>query len=193
MNAGHDSGLPDYSGGHGPSGWQGGYLDDPYAVGSASTDPYATDPHSSSSSGSYSSGPHPSAPYAGDQFLAAGPAPGAPQTQHPTAPHPTGPIPQGPPQFGAFQTPLPSSSAAITGFVLGLVGLVMCGGLTSPFGIYFSAQGMKETEPTARELKGGRGLAIAGMVTSLVGLILLLFMLLYVALMIVGLVMSATA
>ncbi|MDN5898734.1 MAG: DUF4190 domain-containing protein [Brachybacterium sp.] len=197
MNAGHDSGLPDYSGGYGPSGGQGGHLDDPYAVGPASTDPsandpYATDPYSSSASGSYSSDPS-----AGDPLLHSASVPGAPQSQqqiqHPAALHPGGPIPQGPPQFGAFQAPLPSSGMAIAGFVLGLVGLVMCGGLTSPFGIYFSARGMKETEPTARELKSGRGLAIAGMVTSLVGLIPLLFMLLYAALMIVGIVMSVTA
>lgn len=104
-----------------------------------------------------------------------------------------GPYPAGPPQFGAFQAPLPSSGAAITGFVLGLVGLVMCGGLTSPFGIWFSARGMNETAPTSREPRGGRGLAIAGLVISLVGLIPLFFLLLHLAVMIFGLVMAITA
>ncbi|WP_394216975.1 DUF4190 domain-containing protein [Brachybacterium vulturis] len=129
------------------------------------TDPYASDP--------YAAGPYAPDPYA------AGPPPG--------------PSPVGPPQFGAFPAPLPSSNAAIAGFVLGLVGLAMCGGLTSPFGIWFSAQGMKETAPTARAPRGGRGLAIAGLVTSLVGLIPLFILLLYGAFMIVGLVMAATA
>lgn len=104
-----------------------------------------------------------------------------------------GPYPAGPPQFGAFQAPLPSSGAAIAGFVLGLVGLVMCGGLTSPFGIWFSARGMNETALTSREPRGGRGLAIAGLVMSLVGLIPLFFLLLYLAVMAFGMVMAITA
>lgn len=199
MNAGHDSGLPDYSGGQGPYGGQGpsggqdGRPEDPYAAGPTSIDPYArnpyaSDPYPSEPSGRYSSDPFSSAPAAGDPLLGAGSAPGGPPAHHPSVP-----APQGPPRFGAFPAPVPSSSAAITGFVLGVLGVTMCGGLTSPFGIFFSSRGLQETAPTARELKGGRGLAVAGMVTSLVGLIPLLFILLYVGLIIVGLIMSAVA
>ncbi|WP_157773370.1 DUF4190 domain-containing protein [Brachybacterium vulturis] len=166
MNAEHDDGLPDHSGGYDPYGQRRGHHDDPSGVGYGVTDPYASDPHAAD--------PYASGPYA-------------------TGPHPAGPVPVGPPQFGAFPAPLPSSNAAITGFVLGLLGLAMCGGLTSPIGIWFSARGMKETAPTATAPRGGRGLAIAGLVTSLVGLIPLCFLLLYGVMMIVGLVMAATA
>lgn len=99
--------------------------------------------------------------------------------------------PMGPPQYGAFPPPLPSSNAALAGFVLGLAGLVMCGGLTSPFGIWFSAVGMKDTGPEASMPKGGRGLAVAGLVTSLIGLIPLLFVLLYLAVVLVGILSAA--
>src|SRR5699024_8614215 len=77
-----------------------------------------------------------------------------------------GPYPAGPPVHGAFAPPPPSSGAAITGFVLGLLGVLMCGGLTAPFGLVFSAIGMKETGAASPLPKGGRGLAIAGLVRS---------------------------
>lgn len=179
MNAGHDNGFPDYSGGNDPYGQQGGYRDDPYASGSVASDPYA---NASASSDPYAD------PYALDPLLTDGYASGALQAQPPAGPHP-----MGPPQYGAFQAPLPSSSAAITGFVLGLVGLVMCGGLTSPFGIIFSAKGMKETAPTASPMMGGRGLAIAGLVISLIGLLPLLLMLFYIVVIVISIVGSATA
>lgn len=92
----------------------------------------------------------------------------------------------GPSPYGGFSPAPPSSSAAVAGFVLGVLGLTLCGGLTSPFGVYFAAQGMKETGPAAALPKSGRGLAIAGLVTSLVGLIPLLFVLLYIVLVILG-------
>lgn len=91
-----------------------------------------------------------------------------------------GPYPAGPPVHGAFAPPPPSSGAAITGFVLGLLGVLMCGGLTAPFGLVFSAIGMKETGAAAPLPKGGRGLAIAGLVTSLIGMIPLLTIVLYI-------------
>jgi len=176
MSTGNGSGLPDYTGGHDRA-------EDAYRVeGDPYEDPYAADP------------------LAADGFAPAfGCAGGASWSQQ----TPPGPVfsgaygapsqPLGPPQYGAFPPPLPSSNSALAGFVLGLAGLLMCGGLTSPFGIWFSALGMKETGPEASMPKGGRGLAVAGLVTSLIGLIPLLFVLLYLALVLVGIISAATS
>ena len=183
MSTGHDSGFPGRSGGYDPYRQQSGHFDDPYGVGRA-TDAYAIDPYGAGDP----TDPHATDPYATDPCATDSYASSARQAQQPVGPYPTGP-----PQFGAFQAPLPSSGAAIAGFVLGLVGLVMCGGLTSPFGIWFSARGMNETALTSREPMGGRGLAIAGLVMSLVGLIPLFFLLLYLAVMAFGMVMAITA
>ena len=98
-----------------------------------------------------------------------------------------------PPRYGAFPAPLPTSGAGITGFVLGLVGLVMCMGLTSPFGIWFSARGLRETAPTATRPMNGRGLAVAGMALSVLGLFPLLVLLAYAALAVIGIVAATTA
>lgn len=197
MNAGHDSDVPDRFGGVDRYRQQAERPEDPYAVGA---DPYAAGPRSSDryAVGAGTSDPYASDPYRFDQN-AFDPYAGDPRSEAATAPDwsqaqpPAGPHSMGPPQYGAFQAPLPSSSAAITGFVLGVVGLALCGGLTSPVGIFFAAKGMKETAPTASPMMGGRGLAIAGLVTSLVGLIPLLLMLFYIVVMVLSIVASATA
>ena len=199
MSTGHDSGSPEHSGGYDPFGHRSGHVEDPYRSGSDGTAPYAADPYASDLNGGdpYATDPFAGDPYASDPYAtapsASDPYATAPHASAPPAQPPVGPYPAGPPRFGDFRAPLPSSGAAITGFVLGLVGLVMCGGLTSPFGIWFSARGMKETALTSREPMSGRGLAIAGLVISLVGLIPLFFLLLYVAVMIFGMVMAITA
>lgn len=184
MSTGHGGGFPDYSGGEGGDsdgyGHEGyGHEYDPYAVGPGGTDPYASEP--------YPAGPEGADPYASAPYVSE-PHPAGP---YPAGPYPAGPHPAGPPQYGAYPPPLPSSNAALAGFVLGLAGLVMCAGLPSPFGIWFSAVGMKETGPEASVPKGGRGFAVAGLVTSLIGLIPLLFVLLYFALIIIGFVSAA--
>lgn len=181
MDARQDRGLPDF-GSRDPHEDERARSEDRTAAGPSVADPYATDP--------YAGYPYVGNEHAGDPY-----APHA--VSSPQHPYPAGPPqyshPSGPPVYGAFPPPLPSSSAAVTGFVLGLLGIVMCGGLTSPVGIWFSARGMRETGPTATRPMGGRGLAVAGMTLSLVGLIPLLFLLLYVAFAVIGFAVAMTA
>lgn len=199
MSTGHGSDLPDYSGGYGsgsagdPYGSSASHgreydpysqsefaQQDPYAVGDDGRDPYATDPleadgfgpsfGSSSSSGEGSPGGYTTAPppYPAQSVQPYGAPPSGPQGYYP----PAGPQ-------GYYPPALPSSRAAVTGFVLGLLALTLCAGLTAPVGIFFSAKGMKDTAPGATEPQGGRGLAIAGLVTNLIGLLPFVIMMLY--------------
>jgi uncharacterized membrane protein len=75
----------------------------------------------------------------------------------------------------------PTSGMAITGFVLGLVGVVVTCGLTAPIGIIFSFLGMQATGENGTH--SGRGFAIAGLVLSIIGTAVLL---LFVGLMVLG-------
>lgn len=198
MSTGHGSGLPDYSGGYGgdagdpygadrsyggahdPYGQTPSAPEDPYAVGYEGTDPYARDPLDADGFGPVF-GTEAEAPASG--YAAAASAPGQPYpTQYP-----------GPYGYGPYAPPPPSSGAAITSLVLGLLALTMCAGLTAPVGVIFAAKGMKETGPQAHTAKSGRGLAIAGLVTSLIGLIPLLFFLLYIGMMILVIVAETSA
>lgn len=199
MSAGYGSGLPDYNGGSGggPTGdGRGGepsYGSDPYATNGPAKDPYAQDQNVQDP---YAQDPYGQDPYAADPLAADGfgpvfgssaqaqPGGYAVATYDPAQQY--GAHPSGPPGYGYYPPPLPSSGAGITGFVLGLLALTMCAGLTAPIGIIFAAMGMKETGPTATNRKGGRGIAIAGLVTSLVGLIPFLFLVLYVVFFIVA-------
>lgn len=195
MSAGYGSGLPDYTGGSGggPTGdGRGGeqpYGSDSYATNAPATDPYAQDQNVQDP---YAQDPYEADPLAADGFgpvfsssAQAQPGGYAVATYDPAQQY--GAHPSGPPGYGYYPPPLPSSGAGITGFVLGLLALTMCAGLTAPIGIIFAAMGMKETGPTATNRKGGRGIAIAGLVTSLVGLIPFLFLVLYVIFFIVAL------
>lgn len=166
------------------------YANDPYAPGTSAPDPYASDPYANdasvndqleadgfgpvfSSSVEAQSGGYAVAPYGSQQ--------------------PYGPYSSGAQGYGQYAPAVPSSGAGITGFVLGLLALTMCGGLTAPFGIFFSLQGMTETSPIAMNPKSGRGLAVAGLVLSLVGLIPLLLLVLYVAFFVVAIMVGATS
>lgn len=80
--------------------------------------------------------------------------------------------------------PPPQSTKGLVGFILGLLAITMCGGVTAPVGLVFAILGMKETAPDARPPLGGRGLTVAGLVLSIVGMFPLLVMLAYVVLMI---------
>lgn len=77
----------------------------------------------------------------------------------------------------------PSSGLGVAGFVVGLLGLTLCGMLVSPIGLVLSILGMRETSPAAASPKGGRGLTIAGLVLSIIGTVSLL---LFIALVIVS-------
>ncbi|MFC7375230.1 DUF4190 domain-containing protein [Brachybacterium sp. GCM10030268] len=172
--------------GHSGYSWGSPSAGDPYAGSPSAGDPYAGTPYA----GSPSAGdPYATDPPAGEGFgssvLAQGsgaPAGHASYSAGVPVPGPPGPYVQLP----------PSSSHAITGFILGLAGLVMCAGLTAPVGIVFSALGMRATSPEADPPRSGRGLAIAGLVTSLIGMIPFLLMVLYIGAIIVFAIVEAT-
>ena len=185
MSSGYGGGFQEHR--DGPVRWADGQ--DPYAVeqgSSAPADPYAARPQEADGFGpvfgeaqdgaSWNGHGTAQSPYA--QPVATGGAP-------------YGAAPSGGPQYGGFAPVPPSSGAATAGLVLGVLALTMCAGLTAPFGIWFSAKGMKETGPEATTARSGRGLAIAGLVTSLIGLIPLLFILAYVAVIIIAAIATA--
>lgn len=133
---------------------------DPYAAASSSEDPYAADavsaddfgPEFSSSFSSGSTGP-----------TAAGPMPTG------------GPVPvysQGSYYGGQYLPPAPTSGLALAGFIVSIASLIVCTGLLSPVGLVLSILGMRDTSPTSGTGKGGRGFAIAGLVISILGTLL---------------------
>ncbi|MEE1650907.1 DUF4190 domain-containing protein [Brachybacterium sp. J144] len=168
-------------------GGQGGYGgQDPYAGGH---DPYAAGQSSASGGGPYAGGQDPYAvgsdpygsssdPYATNSDPLAAPVGFAPEFGQ-------GPAYIGQP--GPYAPSPPSSGTAIAGFVVGLVGYLMCAGVLSPVGLLLSILGMRDTSPQAMPPKGGRGLAISGLVINILGLLTLIGLVLYVV-FIVGLV-----
>lgn len=214
MSTGHGGGLPDYSGGadeHGRGGAGSAQHQDPYAQQSdpyaqrpdpyaQRSDPYAQpqDPYALDRS-PYEPGPDPYAsghdPYARshDPLTADGFAPVFGESASAPARGYGVPVPPaGAAVYGSFPPRPVMSGMAITGFVVGLAGLFLCGGLVSPIGIIFSALGLRETGPDASPPAAGRGLAVAGLVTSLIGLVPLILMGIYVVLMFVGTVVSSS-
>lgn len=159
---------------------------DPYATGPDGSDPYATDPLRADGFGpGFWSSPAPS------DGVAHSEAPAGGQPGYGTADYGTpgyGIPGDGTPGYGTagYGAARPSSGSAIAGFVLGLLAVAMCSGLTAPVGIFLSAKGLRETDRAATPPKDGRGLAIAGLVLSLVGLIPLLVLLAYILLIILA-------
>ena len=158
-----------------------GRSSDPYAAdGARGQDPYATgpygdDPYGSGSTAPYGGGaPHdgygsfssPSAPPAGAGHGSVGPA--------------YGPGPAWPASAPGYAPPPPTSPMALTGFIVGLVSLVMCSGLPAPLGLVFSILGMRDTAPGAEPAQAGRGFAIAGLVISICGTLVLAAVVAYI-------------
>ena len=165
---------------------------DPYAYNQGSADQsYGdqnyNDPYVSSSSASAPYAPAPSAeePLAADgfgpQFGMTSAAPAQPYTPG----HGYQVVPMGP--------PVQTSGSAITALVLGILALTFCAGLTAPVGIIFAAKGMKDTSPVSPQPLGGRGLAIAGLVTSLVGILPFLVLVFYIVMGIVAIALGSTS
>ena len=152
-----------------------GQEQDPYAAQQspygAAQSPYGAeqDPYSS---GAGSSGDF-QEPYGAEQSGYGAPQFGAGAQQ---------PYPVGAP--GPYGTPIamapPSSGLGIAGFILGLLSITACTGITGPFGLVLSIMGMRETSPAAASPRGGRGLAIAGLVLSILGTLILLAFVAYV-------------
>jgi hypothetical protein len=79
--------------------------------------------------------------------------------------------------------PLPpstSSSAAITSIVLGVIGLVCCGGLTGPFAWWLGAKELRAVNEH-RSAESNRPLATIGMVLGIVGTVVLVLSIVWVA------------
>ncbi|MBT0993286.1 DUF4190 domain-containing protein [Cellulomonas sp. DKR-3] len=79
----------------------------------------------------------------------------------------------GPPGWAGYvpQVPLPTDGLAIGSFVTSLVGLVLLAGLSSPVGLVLGIVSLRRIRRTG---KGGRGFAIAGIVTGVLGTLYLL-------------------
>ena len=101
-----------------------------------------------------------------------------PLGQHPEfAPTAPPPIPPSMPP-GAPAGPV-TNSMAVTGLILGLIGLMggwlCCGPIFSVLGIVFSSVGLSQIKRDPSQ-QTGRGMAIAGLILSIIGLIALLIL-----------------
>lgn len=110
---------------------------------------------------------------------------GRPVPQWASSPAPAGqPSPAvGAPGYGApagFAVAPPTSGMAVAGFVVSLVSLFLCAGITAPVALILSILGMKKTAPDAQPPAGGRGLAIAGVVISGIGVAILALFLIWI-------------
>ena len=90
---------------------------------------------------------------------------------------PAPPTPAGPGTMGAPMSfaPKPATNPmALTGMILGICsltfGLLCCGTLMAIAGIVFSAVGLSQISKNPGQ--GGKGMAIAGLITSILGLII---------------------
>ena len=186
-----------YDGGSYGSGTYGGgtYGSGTYDGGSYGSGTYDTGPYGS---GPYGSGPHGSAPSASDPYAAAsssedpyaadavsaddfGPEFSSSFSSGSTGPTAAGPMPtggpvpvysQGPYYGGQYLPPAPTSGLALAGFIVSIASLIVCTGLLSPVGLVLSILGMRDASPTSGTGKGGRGFAIAGLVISILGTLL---------------------
>ncbi|KQW46891.1 hypothetical protein ASC77_16935 [Nocardioides sp. Root1257] len=123
---------------------------------------------------------------------------GAPQEPYQQQP------PQQPPPYGygqpyAYQPPAPKHPSATTAMVLGIIGLVgilSCGGVTlvlSPFAWAIGSRAVKEIDAAPPGTVGGRDEANSGRIMGIVGTILLILAALAVVILIVALVAVGTS
>jgi hypothetical protein len=103
-----------------------------------------------------------------------------PQGYTPTIGPPPQYQPYPPPPYYLHYFPPPTNGSAVAALVLGIASLVMelFGIILGPIALYFAGRGIREIDTGAW---GGRGLAVAGRVTGILGLIFgVLLVLLYV-------------
>ncbi len=105
------------------------------------------------------------------------------------------PYPQAPYGYGVPPVPQhPSATTAMVLGVVGLAGLMFCGGITlvlSPFAWHIGARAVREIDQDPRRY-GGRDQANAGKITGIIGTVLLVIAIILVIGLIVGLVMLDT-
>lgn len=80
-----------------------------------------------------------------------------------------------------MQNSYPESSQATASLVLGIVGLVLCGGILSPIAWYLGAQEERAIDEGRRD-PGGRQTAQAGKVLGIIGTVLVAIGILFVIL-----------
>lgn len=136
--------------------------------------------------GLYGSDPYGLDPYAPRPYVPDAHGTGAPDAHGADAYAPAAPAAYGaaPPTYEpgvpGWTDPRPSSGAALAGMVCGIVSLSCCG-LSAIPGLILSIMGMQATTDGRAT---GRGMAVAGLVTSIVGTLLLLGGLAYFVLVI---------
>ncbi len=110
-----------------------------------------------------------------------------PMGQPPFDPYQPPPFP--PPYYPGGYPPMPvrvpDHPQAVTALVLGILGLVLCGGLTSPFAWWLGRKAMREIDASGGAM-GGRGQAQAGFILGIIGTALLAVGVLIVVVAVLG-------
>lgn len=183
-NDGEDRGSEDRGRSPDPYAADGTWRQGPYATSSHGGDPYGSgsaDPYGTSggygTSGEDPYGASGAGPYGGGAFSSPSGPPAA--TSHGSVGPAYGPGPAWPASAPGYAPPLPTSAMALTGFIVGLVSLVLCSGLPAPIALVFSILGMRDTAPGAERAQAGRGFAIAGLVISILGTLMLAAVVVY--------------
>ncbi|MDO5662065.1 MAG: DUF4190 domain-containing protein [Brachybacterium sp.] len=147
----------------------------PYGYDGYDNDPYRTTP------GAQPPGPGAQPGTPGPHHAAPGPHQASQQSY---------PLQHGGAQPGYGPPPTDTSGHAIVSLVLGILSLVFLGGglaILAPVGLVFAVLALRDTRDGA---KSGRGIAIAGLVTSIIGSLLLLLgvlaVVLYIGLVALG-------
>ena len=82
--------------------------------------------------------------------------------------------------------PQPTSTNAIISLVLGIIGILLCGGILSPVAWFLGNRAESEIDASGGAL-GGRGMATAGKILGIIGTVLLvLWLVITIVTLIVG-------
>ncbi|MEW6361969.1 MAG: DUF4190 domain-containing protein [Pyrinomonadaceae bacterium] len=76
--------------------------------------------------------------------------------------------------------PKPNQTLAIVSLVSGIIGLVLCGGLVSPIAVITGIMARKRAASNPMQY-GGAEIALVGLILGIIGSIILIFVLLYIA------------
>jgi hypothetical protein len=79
--------------------------------------------------------------------------------------------PQQTPQWGGYQPSPPTPGNAIASLILGIVSIVLCPIITGVIGLILGYSAKREIDASGGRL-GGRGVALGGIITSWIGLVI---------------------
>ena len=68
--------------------------------------------------------------------------------------------------------PQPTNTNAIVSLVLGIIGIIFCGGILAPIAWYLGAQAENQIDASGGA-EGGRGIATAGKILGIIGTVYL--------------------